>query len=130
MPRGAPAPIASGVDQRSKIDGSLGDANLQKRGLGFGKVAHGGDAGMHDAVYVTFATSSAKSVYEIQHSLGRVAGFAMKVHSKNPRGLTHYSVEPSEYEKWTTNTVRVHVIQVGAGSMDGGEITLLIGGER
>jgi hypothetical protein len=130
MPRGAPAPIASGIDQRSKLDGSLGDSNFQPRAIGFGKVAHGNDVGNHDAVYVTFGISSTKANYEVQHSLGRVAGFAMKVHTLNPRGVMHTSVEPIDRDKWTTNTVRVNVILVGPGSLDGGEVTLMIGGEQ
>jgi len=130
MARGAPAPIASGIDQRSKIDGSLGDANMQDGAFSHGKIAHGERAGKMDAEYRTFRTTSAKSIYEVQHNLGRIAGFATKVKAVNPQTQTHYSIEHYQEEKWTTNTVTVHVIQVGAGSMDGGEVTLLIGGER
>lgn len=129
MARGAPAPIASGIDQRSKIDGSLGDANMQEGAFSHGKVAHGEKAGKMDAEYRTFRTQGGKFVYEVQHGLGRIAGFAMKVKSVNLQTTTHYGVEHWQEEKWTTNTVTVHVTNL-TGSMDGGEVTLLIGGER
>ena len=38
-------------------------------------------------------------------------------------------VNAYEYEKWTTTTVRVHVYNP-SGSLDGGELTLMIGGSQ
>ena len=130
MARGAPAPIASGVDQRSKVDGGLGDANFQPRAIGFGKVEHGKDVGMHDAEYRSFGTKGTQNIYEVSHGLGRKPGFAIKVKSVNTQTpVSHYSVEPWNYEKWTENTVTVHVWSI-TGSLDGGQITLMIGGEQ
>lgn len=130
MPRGKPAPIPSGADQRSNIDGSLGDANMQPRGIGFGKVTHGGDAGMHDAEYRTFGTSQAKGqVYEVQHSLGHKPGFAILVKAENlVTPTSHYMVNAYEYDKWNETTVRVHVYTTG--SLDNAQLTLLIGGSQ
>jgi len=127
--RGNPAPIASGPDQRSTIDAGLGDANLQPRGIGFGKVAHGNDAGRLDATYRKITTKGG-AVYEVEHGLGRIPGFVLMVDASNTQAPdSHYSVKAHNKSKWNTTTLQVHVLLIGPGSMDGGEITLMIGGE-
>lgn len=128
--RGRAAPIATGPDQRSSLNSGLGDANVQDRGLHFGKVAHGEDAGKMDGCYRKIATKPGTSIYEVQHDLGRIPGFAFMVASEhNFDPTTHYAVSAFERQKWTTSSVRVRVLNI-AGSLDGGEIFLLIGGER
>jgi len=130
--RGALPPVGSESGAiRSTMGKGMGDANMQDGGLSFGKVAHGQRAGKHDAQYATFTTRSGIAVYDVPHDLGFQPGFVLAVHMENTQSPTsHYSVLAYERDKWTKSGVRVHVALVGAGSMDGGSITLLIGGER
>lgn len=109
---------------------SLGDSNFQNRGLTFGKVQHGEDAGMHDAQWVTIKTSASKSDYDIPHTLGHPAGFCHLMNAENRVTTTStYAASAINRDSWTATTCRVHVERL-TGSMDHGELTFLVGGHR
>lgn len=129
--RGRSQSIGSSPDDlREGVMGKLGDTNMQRRGLSFGKIAHGEDAGKMDAEYRTINTSVALgNVYRVEHTLGHVPGFVNLWKSKNTlTPASHYSVIGWNESKWTSTTAWVRV-EATKGSLDGGELTLMIGGE-
>jgi hypothetical protein len=110
---------------------SLGDSNLKLGGITFGKVQHGERAGKTDARYATIKTKAGQSEYEVPHTLGHAAGFCMLVGSENRQSpASKYIATNLRRDLWTATTCRVDVALQGAGSMDGGELTFLVGGER
>lgn len=116
---------------RQIVNKALADANIKDHGLTFGKVQHGESAGKLDACYSTIVTSIAKGAeYEVPHTLGHVPGFCMLLHSEN-RITTNsqYSATSIKRDLWSETTCRVNVAAV-AGSLDGGELTFMIGGSR
>jgi hypothetical protein len=131
LTRGTSSPVGSSPDaQRSALAGGLGDANLQNRALGEGRVQGGEAVGKQDAVYVNLAITSAKSEYDVPHTLGRKPGYCSLVGSAN--SLTpgsHYHVNGINRDKWTATNVRISVY-VLTGSADSGQLTLRIGGTQ
>lgn len=112
------------------INKALGDPNLRTGGVTFGKVQHGERVGKMDAVYSTIKTRATANEYEVPHTLGHIPGFCLLVSSENRQSpLTKYQVGAIRRDEWTGTTCRVDVTQTG-GSMDGGELTFLVGGER
>lgn len=120
---------ASPDDLRRAVNGALGDANVAQRGLTFGKVAHGEDAGRLDAVYAKIVLKAGVQEYTVPHTLGHVPGFVKLWASRNTTTpASHYDVIGWQHEKWTASSIRVRV-RVSEGNLAGGEITLMIGGE-
>lgn len=112
------------------LNGKLGDGNIQPRGIGLGAPSPGGLVGRIDAVYAVVKTSAAAgNVYDVSHSLGRVPSIVLLIGSENSSTpASHYSVIAWERQKWTHSTMRVRVVAL-VGSLDGGVITLLVGGD-
>lgn len=127
--RGRSAALGATPDGLRESFDKLGDANMQDRALGWGKPAHGNDAGKQDAVWATVKLVAGTNVYRVSHTLRHRPGFAKEWESVNTTTpASHYSVIPWLKEKWndTTCFVRVDVI---VGNLAGGVVTLLIGGE-
>ena len=109
---------------------SLGDSNIAAQGVTFGRVVPG-LAGKLDAAYAVISTSSAKGyVYDVPHDLGHEPGWIIAVHQENTQTpVSHYHVIGWERDKWTATNARVH-INVITGSLDGGQVTLMLAGRR
>ena len=115
-------------DAREAIMGKLGDTNMQKGGLTFGKVAHGESVGAFDACYATVVLAAGQNVYTVSHTLQHIPGFVKLVDSSNTTTpASHYSVIAWSKGDWTRNTVMVRV-ESFVGNLAGGRITLEIGG--
>ena len=64
----------------------------------------------------------------MKHSLGRKPGWVVLRYSENAATpVSHYSVIGVRRQDWTDTTVRINVLN-HVGSMDGGQLTLEIGG--
>lgn len=114
---------------RQLVNKALSDANVKDGGLTFGKVQHGESAGKMDACYSTIKTVTGTAEYEVPHTLGHIPGFCLLMHSENRVTTSQYSVAASSRDKWSSTTCRVNV-RVEAGSLDGGELTFMVGGSR
>lgn len=131
MSRGQIVPAGASPSQiAGVVNGGIGDANMQERGLSLGSPSPGALAGKLDAVYASLKTSTAGgNTYDVSHSLGRVPSIVLLVGSENaPTPASHYHVIPWERQKWTHSTLRIRVAAL-VGSLDGGVLTLLVGGE-
>ena len=125
-------PAIPGIEEmiRRAVSQALGDANVKTAGLTFGKVQHGEMAGKTDAQYATIKTKAGTNEYEVPHTLGHAPGFCMLVSTENRQTPTSkYVATAVRRDEWTGTTCRVDVDKV-SGSMDGGELTFLVGGER
>lgn len=116
------------------LAGQLGEVNLQERGLKTALIKDGEPIGRHDAV-VAFATAAgAGGSCAVKHQLGRVPGYARLLTILPASGVgapyPHVSVCPVLYEKWTATELRVDLLLIGAGSLDGTIVVLEVGGER
>lgn len=76
----------------------------------------------------TIKVSSASTEYDVKHALGRKPGWVRLHHSINTATpVSHYSVIGVRPAEWTDTNVRVNVLN-HIGSMDGGQITVELGG--
>lgn len=126
-------PSIPGLEEmiRRAVSNALGDPNLKVGGVTFGKVQHGERAGKLGAVYSTIKIKSGQSEYEVPHTLGHEPGFCILWGSENRQSPgSIYAISWVRRDEWTATTCRVNVALQGAGSMDGGELTFLVGGER
>lgn len=115
------------------IDKKLGDANLQKRGLGSGLIKDREFRGVHDEqVRIISGLVGTAAVVTIEHDLGRVPGYVSLKGAKAPIGAPppHVTVADVSYDQWTETTARVEVMLQGPGGLDNVTVTLLVGGER
>ncbi len=129
MQRGRTDSLGASADDLRESLGKLGDGNMQKRGLSWGRLEHGNDAGSQDAVYSKVTLVAGRDVYEVRHTLGHVPGFIRLIDSENTiTQASHYSVIPWDKRRWTENTAFVRVYAM-VGNLAGGSITLHIGGE-
>lgn len=103
---------------RRALTGSLGDGNMQDRGLSFGKAVDGGLAGKHDAVYAV-VQANGSATFDVPHQLGRRPEFMILVHTENtqtPGTIVVYSAETPEL--WTETTARAR-LDLRSGSLNG-----------
>jgi hypothetical protein len=111
----------------SALQGSLGDANMQERGLGHGKYADGQNVGSRDSVYA-FVNLSAAGLLTVPHGLGRVPGWAKLfevVEGSDPAATI--DVRSTDKPTWTRTTFRVRV-QAITGSLAGMRLVFEVGG--
>lgn len=128
--RGVPASIGSSTDSlRSAASGKLGGANMQRGGIGLGRVEPGGTGGALDFVYERLKLAAGVSDYTVRHALGSVAGLVERVEERSSAGAV-YAVTPIDKHKWTFSTVRVRVTAVAAAITANDTILLRIGGEK
>lgn len=105
---------------------NLGAVNMKDRGLHFGVPAAGATAGPMDEAYGV-VNLTASGVVTVPHSLGRVPNYARVVEvTSGPSGDLHASVTSVNKSSWTATTVQVRVT-LTAGSIVGGQLTLLVG---
>jgi hypothetical protein len=130
---GTQAPPINIDDIVSLLREKLGDANIQNDGLETALIKDGEPIGKTRA-RVHFATglTGAGGVVTIPHKLGRVPGYCRKIEVIPPAGggVCHVVTSPKEYEKWTDSTLRVDILLVGPGSLDGAIVVLEVGGRR
>lgn len=128
-PKGSPVPIGSRSDDlRGKVT-ALGDSNMQRGGIGLGRVEHGQAVGAMDAEYVEFALTTGVADYTVNHTRGVIPGLVERVEHTSPGGAV-YVVNPIDKQKWTFSTVRVRVTAVAGAITTGDRILLRIGGSK
>lgn len=126
--KGTPIPNNAELEHvASALRGSLGDVNLQDRGLGHGVYKDGMNVGSRDSVWATRILTGA-GVIDIPHKLGRVPGFA-KLHEvlEGVDTTAQVLVRSVDRTKWTVSTFRVRV-QAVSGSLSGMTLTFEVGG--
>jgi hypothetical protein len=111
----------------SALQGSLGDANMQDRGLGHGQYADGKNVGSFDSVYAV-KNLTAAGTFDIPHNLGRVPGWARVWEVEHGSDLgAQVQITSIAKASWTRATFRVRV-QAIAGSLAGMKVTFELGG--
>lgn len=128
--RGTPTPLGTRSDGlRSALSGRLGDANMQRGGLGLGRVEPGQSSGALDFEYVKLKLAAGVTDYTVGHGRGAVPGLVERVEHRSPGGAA-YVVNVLDKHKWTFSTVRVRVTAVAGAITTGDTVLLRIGGER
>lgn len=128
--RGIPASVGSSTDSlRSAASGKLGGSNMQRGGIGLGRVEPGGRGGALDFVYERLKLAAGVTDYTVRHGLGTVPGLVERVEETSPGGAV-YVVTPIEKQKWTFSTVRVRVTAIAGAITANDTILLRIGGEK
>ena len=128
--RGTPTPLGTRSDGlRAAVSGRLGDANMQRGGIGLGRVEPGRAASAIDCEYVKLKLATGVADYTVRHERGAVPGLVERVEHTSPGGAV-YVVNAIEQRKWTFSTVRVRVTAVAGAITTGDTILLRIGGEK
>jgi hypothetical protein len=128
--RGVPSSVGSSTDsQRSNLSGKLGGANMQRGGIGLGRVEPGGTGGALDYEFVRLKLAAGVADYTVGHERGVVPGLVERVEHTSPGGAV-YVINAIDRQKWTFSTVRVRVTAVAGAITAGDTILLRIGGEQ
>ena len=115
---------------RRAVAKALGDPNIKLGGLTWGKVEHGQPVGRTDALWAVVPLKTGKNEYEVAHTLGHAPGFVILSGSENrPSPTSKYAISWIRRDEWTGTTARIDVALL-SGSMDGGVLYLIVGGER
>lgn len=120
-----------GAETRAALSKSLGDSNLQDRGLGLGKPKDGGLVGKSNSVWAKAAVKSGSSLtdFEVQHTLGAVPVLCRLERVESPLDPDVQVVAtPIKMNLWTKTTCRVALNEL-VGSLSGATLTFYVGGE-
>ena len=126
--KGTPMPGNATLDHAlGALRGSLGDANMQDRGLGHGDYKDGSNVGSFDSVKAELLITTA-GTFTVPHNLGRVPGWVRIWETEIGSDPTAV-IQCASFNKaaWTRTTFQVRV-SVQVGSAAGVKVHFEVGG--
>ena len=128
-----PGAQASLDEIRSILSGGIGDANMPKGAIGYGKKLAGEPVGNTRACWcsVNLSSIAVGGAIDLAHKLGRKPEWIKFVDLEVPENTgtpPHVTVTPVQRNKWTENTARIDV-NLYMGSLTNVIAWFWVGGE-